>query len=77
MINSQGNDLENSAFESSDLLKNLFDELNNLPKKCLRMSGSGSSIFAIFQDGNQLENCQNFLREKYPNFLVKKIKILP
>jgi 4-diphosphocytidyl-2-C-methyl-D-erythritol kinase len=76
IINNQGNDLEKSAFEVSYELENLFEELNNFPKKCLRMSGSGSSIFMVFNNNIQQKNCQEFLAKKYPNFLVKPIKIL-
>jgi 4-diphosphocytidyl-2-C-methyl-D-erythritol kinase len=76
LINNQGNDLENSAFEQSLNLKNLFDELKNFKSKSLRMSGSGSSIFMIFKNDNELRICQEFLNQKYPDFLVKKIEII-
>jgi 4-diphosphocytidyl-2-C-methyl-D-erythritol kinase len=76
LINNQGNDLENSAFEQSLTLKNLFDELKNFKSKSLRMSGSGSSIFMIFKNDNELRICQEFLNQKYPDFLVKKIEII-
>ena len=76
LINNQGNDLENSAFEQSLILKNLFDELQDFTPQSLRMSGSGSSFFIIFKNDNELQICQDFLYQKYPDFLVKKIEII-
>jgi len=76
LIDNQGNDLENSAFEQSLNLKNLFDELKNFKSKSLRMSGSGSSIFMIFENDKDLQSCKNFLNQNYPDFLVRKIQII-
>jgi 4-diphosphocytidyl-2C-methyl-D-erythritol kinase len=40
----------------------------------VRMSGSGASCFALFENANDLENCYQKLQRIFPDFYLKKTK---
>jgi UDP-N-acetylglucosamine--N-acetylmuramyl-(pentapeptide) pyrophosphoryl-undecaprenol N-acetylglucosamine transferase len=42
----------------------------------VKMSGSGSTIFAIFKDSSSLKNAHQNLQKIYANFYIKNVKIL-
>ncbi len=70
------NDLTNSAKSICPEVEIIFDELKKLNSKLTKMSGSGSTCFAIFNSGNDLEAAYNYFIENFPDFFVRKIKIL-
>jgi len=68
------NDLENPAIKivpEIALILNAFKQ-----EKCLlaRMSGSGASCFAIFENNADLDNCYKKLQQTFPSFYLKKTK---
>ncbi len=70
------NDLQNSAIK---IVPEIALILNALQKeKCLlaRMSGSGASCFAIFENVDNLDNCYQKLQKTFPDFYLKKTKLV-
>jgi len=69
------NDLTNSAIAIVPEISQILNELKYF--KCLvaKMSGSGSSCFAIFDNLSQIDECENFFKQKYQNYFIKKTKI--
>lgn len=67
------NDLENSAFDfAPELLKIKFDLEKFLPLSA-KMSGSGSSFFAIFDNEANYEKCIDFFNRNYPQYLIQQV----
>ena len=68
------NDLEQSAISKASEINTILQNLQKFSPICTKMSGSGSSCFAIFEDRIELENCFEFFSKKYQNFFVKNVK---
>jgi 4-diphosphocytidyl-2-C-methyl-D-erythritol kinase len=66
------NDLENPAIKIIPKIALILNALKE--EKCLlaRMSGSGASCFAIFENAAELENCYKKLQKIFPDFYLKK-----
>lgn len=70
------NDLEKPAISIIPAIENIFQQLKNQQAKIVKMSGSGASCFAIFENQNQLNLAQENLQKIFPNYFIKQIKIL-
>jgi 4-diphosphocytidyl-2-C-methyl-D-erythritol kinase len=73
----QRNDLGNTAISSYPEIANLLQELSGL-KGCefARMSGSGSTCFAVFTNKSQAEIAMQEMEQKNPSFWIKCTKIV-
>lgn len=73
----KSNDLENTAIEFLPEIKLLLADLAAL-NGChfSRMSGSGSTCFAIFTDKNQAEIATAELKSKSPGLWIKQVKVV-
>ena len=54
----------------------IIDEMSNQGARISKMSGSGSTCFAIFNGEENLENAYQNLTNKFPDFFIKKSNIL-
>ena len=76
-LNSRKNDLEKQAIIQCEEIKNILDVLQNETSSLLsRMTGSGSTCFALFKNEKDLSNADKIFRKKFKNFWVKKTKIV-
>lgn len=71
-----GNDLENPAKSTLPLISTIIDNLKNHQAQIAKMSGSGASCFGIFADETSLNAAEKFFVQNFPNFFVKKVRIL-
>ena len=63
------NDLEPPAFALVPQIRELVEALGTLPGVTLaRMSGSGASCFALFEDGNAMAEGTSALRARWPGY---------
>jgi 4-diphosphocytidyl-2-C-methyl-D-erythritol kinase len=76
LIKKLPNDLTIPAISISPTIKEILEEMKKLNAKIAKMSGSGSTCFAIFGNENDLENAAQNISKKFPSFLVRKTKIL-
>ncbi len=76
LIKSLPNDLENPAISIVPNIGKILEELRKNNADFAEMSGSGASCFGIFLDEEKLEEAEKNLIKIFPNFFVKKIKIL-
>lgn len=76
LIKSLPNDLTKAAIASNDIIAEILKQLEREKAVIAKMSGSGATCFAIFSDDKQLEAAQKNLTKKFPNFFIKKAKIL-
>jgi 4-diphosphocytidyl-2-C-methyl-D-erythritol kinase len=67
------NDLENPALIIAPIIGEIRNNLILNGAKISKMSGSGSSVFGIFNDRKTLDFAYYNLNEIYPNFFIKKI----
>ena len=69
------NDLEIPAFELHPELKSIKDLMTSMDAESVLMTGSGSSIFAVFRDGEHAKDFFNYLstNDKFDCFLAKGI----
>jgi len=70
------NDLENIVLENYPEIYEFRNYFLELDPDILKMSGSGSSFFAIFKNNKLLNNALININSKYPDFLVRKCQIL-
>ena len=76
-LNSRTNDLEKPAILQCEEIKNILDVFKNETNSLLsRMTGSGSTCFALFKNKKDLGNAERIFRNKFKNFWVKKTKIV-
>jgi 4-diphosphocytidyl-2-C-methyl-D-erythritol kinase len=76
LIAENANDLENAAIIKAPIIAEIIKNLQKFSPICAKMSGSGSSCFAIFKDAKLTQDCQKYFLEKYPNFFVKICKFV-
>jgi len=65
------NDLEEPAVSKAPSIAEILQNLRKFAPICAKMSGSGSSCFAIFNNDIELQKTYEFFIENYPNFFVK------
>ena len=70
------NDLENIVLENYPEIAKVRQYILELNPAILKMSGSGSSFFAIFNNDKQLNDALTKVSDKYTDFFVKKCQIL-
>lgn len=70
------NDLTKPAIATTPVITEILSELENCGADCVKMSGSGSSCFGVFASAEQLNEAENFFRKKFPQFFVRRVKIL-
>ncbi len=76
-LNSRKNDLEKQAITQCEEIKNILDVLKNETNSLLsRMTGSGSTCFALFKNNEDLTNAEKIFKNKFKSFWVKKTKIV-
>jgi 4-diphosphocytidyl-2-C-methyl-D-erythritol kinase len=67
------NDLEEPAILKAPAIVEILQNLRKFSPICAKMSGSGSSCFAIFDNDIDLQKTYEFFIKNYPNFFVKKV----
>ena len=76
-LNSKKNDLEKQAITQCEEIKNILYVLKNETNSLLsRMTGSGATCFALFENEKDLDSADRIFRNKFKNFWVKKTKIV-
>ena len=76
-LNSKKNDLEKQAIIQCEEIKNILYVLKNETNSLLsRMTGSGATCFALFENEKDLDSADRIFRNKFKNFWVKKTKIV-
>lgn len=68
------NDLEKIAIIHAPIITAIKTTLKNLGSINCKMSGSGSTVFAIFNDQNQAQIACDKLQKIYPNFFIKHLQ---
>jgi 4-diphosphocytidyl-2-C-methyl-D-erythritol kinase len=76
LIKNFPNDLEKPAITTLPLISKILTELKNSGAEIAKMSGSGASCFGIFPDEKKLEAAKENFAKNFPEFFVKKVKIL-
>jgi 4-diphosphocytidyl-2-C-methyl-D-erythritol kinase len=67
------NDLEEPAISKAPAIAEILQNLRKFSPICAKMSGSGSSCFAIFDNDIELQKTYEFFIKNYPNFFIKKV----
>ncbi len=70
------NDLQKPAISALPLISDILKNCHNHHAKIAKMSGSGASCFAIFENEASLETAYNFFAQNFLHYFVKKVKIL-
>lgn len=70
------NDLTKPSVKLAPKIGEIIDEMSNQGAEISKMSGSGSTCFAIFYGEENLENAYKNLTKKFPEFFIKKSNIL-
>jgi 4-diphosphocytidyl-2-C-methyl-D-erythritol kinase len=76
LIKNLPNDLEKPAITRVPVIGKILSELEKNGADFAKMSGSGATCFGIFLNEEKLENAEKELRQKFPDFFMKRIKIL-
>ncbi len=67
------NDLEKPAISKAPAIAEILQNLRKFSPICAKMSGSGSSCFAIFDSEKNLQKTYDFFIKNFPNFFIKKV----
>jgi 4-diphosphocytidyl-2-C-methyl-D-erythritol kinase len=67
------NDLEEPSISKAPAITKILQNLRKFSPICAKMSGSGSSCFAIFDNDIELQKTYEFFIKNYPNFFIKKV----
>lgn len=70
------NDLQKPAIKNAPIIGEILQNFEKCQAKISKMSGSGASCFAIFDNLDNLENAEQYFKKSFPNFFVKKVNIL-
>lgn len=70
------NDLDKAAISSAPIINQILEKLKESGADFAKMSGSGPTCFGIFLKKEKLEEAETKLRELFPHFFLRKIKIL-
>lgn len=76
MIINFPNDLTKSAICIVPEIEEILQKMNNLGADVAKMTGSGSTCFAVFQDNQKLIEAEKFFKKNYPDFFVSICQIL-
>lgn len=69
------NVLTEPAMKQSAAIEQAIDEISELGATMVRMSGSGSSVFAVFPDAETADRAQEILAAKYP--FSQRVQTMP
>ncbi len=76
IISFMKNDMEVSAFNMYPNIKEIVDNVNLKGNGKALMSGSGSTVFAIYESKDKRDiDFENFVRE-YPDYFIKKAELI-
>jgi len=76
MIKEFPNDLTQSAIILAPIIKKIIEVLLNQTNSiAAKMSGSGSSCFAIYHDYEELEKASQKVQKIFPDFFIRKTTI--
>jgi 4-diphosphocytidyl-2-C-methyl-D-erythritol kinase len=70
------NQLEKPAIKIVPEISFILNILKEDNSSLARMSGSGASCFAIFENAVDLDNCYKKLQQNFPNFYLKKTQLI-
>lgn len=70
------NDMQNVVFNTCKEVKDIVDFLNNKTNGIALMSGSGSTVFAVYENENQRDFAYNLAKEQYKTYLIEKAAIV-
>lgn len=76
LIENFPNDLTKAAIAKSQIIEEIINQLKKEGAKTAKMSGSGATCFAIFNNEDDLTKAQKNLISKFPNFFIRKTKII-
>lgn len=72
LVKVMSNDLETPVFKKFPLIKEIKEILEGKGAVKAMMSGSGSTLFGIFNDKDKLNEVYKYFTETYPDFFVTK-----
>lgn len=70
------NDLEVPVFKMYPYIKEVIESINQKGNGVALMSGSGSTVFGLYDDENLLNEDYDFFSNRYKDFFIKKAKII-
>ncbi len=76
LIKSLANDLEKPAIAMVPTIGEILNQLRKNGADFAKMSGSGASCFGIFHDAEKLITAEKNLQKTFPDFFIKRVKIL-
>ncbi len=75
-LNLKKNDLEKEAILQCNQIKIILDFIKKKTKPLIsRMTGSGATCFALYENHDNLEEANNLLKQKFKDYWVKKTKL--
>lgn len=69
------NDLEIPAIKAAPEIAEILKNCKKFGAKIAKMSGSGSTCFAIFENRTILQNTINFFNQTFPDYFVQEVTI--
>ena len=69
------NDMQSVVFQLHHKVAEMVDFLNNHTNGYALMSGSGSTVFAVYEDEHQLDNAYKKAKEKYNSYFIEKASV--
>lgn len=70
------NDLEVPVFKMYPYIKEVIESINQKGNGVALMSGSGSTVFGLYDDENLLNEDYDFFSNRYKDFFIKKAKMI-
>ncbi len=70
------NDLEIPVFKMYPFIKEIIENINQKGNGTALMSGSGSTVFGLYNDENLMNKDYDFFSNKYRDYFIKKTKII-
>ena len=70
------NDLEVPVFKMYPYIKEVIESINQKGNGVALMSGSGSTVFGLYDDENLINEDYDFFSNRYKDFFIKKAKII-
>jgi 4-diphosphocytidyl-2-C-methyl-D-erythritol kinase len=70
------NDLEPVAMDRYTVLNNIKREIESSGSLKAMLSGSGATVYGVYNSANILDNAYLYFRRKYPGFFVHKTSII-
>lgn len=69
------NDMQSVVFQLHHKVAEMVDFLNNHTNGYALMSGSGSTVFAVYENENDLNNAYNKAKEQYGSYFIEKASV--